>query len=300
MGPAMTERIHAELPGIAVEELPGGHPVDPGIEGDVLLAFHRSHALEGLRSPVPWVHLYGTGVDGLPQEVFEGRVVTCSRGAGAGPISEFVLACMLAFEKRLPQSWVSEPPEHWSIAELGGLSGRNVSIIGLGGIGSAIARLALAFGTNVRAMRRTGAPSPVAGVKIEHDIRDLVAGAHHVVVAAPSTSRTYHLVDRSVFDAMSDGAHLVNIARGALVDQDALRAALDSGRVGMASLDTCDPEPLPEGHWLYSHPKVRLSPHISWSSPEMDGRIFSLFVENVRARMEGKPMSGVVDPAEGY
>jgi phosphoglycerate dehydrogenase-like enzyme len=99
---------------------------------------------------------------------------------------------------------------------------------------------------------------------------------------------------------MKDATHLVNIARGALVDQDALRVALDSGRVARASLDACDPEPLPAGHWLYDHPQVRLSPHISWSSPELTDRIVELFVENLEARAAGRPLSGIVDPTEGY
>lgn len=266
----------------------------------MILSFHRAGALVGLKAGVPWVHLYGTGIDGTPPEVFEGRVVTCSRGAGAGPISEFVLASMLAFEKRMPAIWMSEPPERWNLARLGGLRGRKLAVLGHGGIGTAVARLGLAFGMDVKAMRRTNAPSPVPGVAMASSIEELVAGADHVVLAAPATSRTHQVLGPRAFDAMKDGVHIVNIARGTLVDQDALRLALDRGRVAMASLDTCDPEPLPSGHWLYSHPKVRLTPHISWSSPELDERIMELFVENLRARTAGKPLSGVVDPGEGY
>ena len=99
---------------------------------------------------------------------------------------------------------------------------------------------------------------------------------------------------------MKPGVHLVNIARGALVDQDALRAALDDGRVAAASLDVCEPEPLPGGHWLYEHPKVRLSPHISWSSPALADRIVELLVDNVRRFVAGQPLEGIVDPVERY
>jgi phosphoglycerate dehydrogenase-like enzyme len=300
IGPQMADQVAGAVPDAEVVAVPGDRPLGPEVTGDVLLAMPRSPALAGLPPTIPWVHVFGTGVDGVPDEVFAGRVVTCSRGAGAVPISEFVLAAMLAFEKDLPGVWRSEPPKHWGFAQLGGLSGRCLAVLGFGGIGSAVARLGLALGMEVRALRRTPAPSELPGVELVGDPASLVAGAHHVVVAAPATPRTHHLVGADLLTAMPEGVHLVNIARGSLVDQDALRAALDSGRVARASLDTCDPEPLPAGHWLYTHPRVRLSPHISWSSPAMADRIMELFVDNLRARAEGRPLAGVVDPVERY
>jgi phosphoglycerate dehydrogenase-like enzyme len=96
------------------------------------------------------------------------------------------------------------------------------------------------------------------------------------------------------------GVHLVNIARGALVDQDALRDALDDGRVAMATLDTVEPEPLPEGHWLYAHPKVRLSAHVSWASPAGIDRTLEIFIENLRRYANKEPLLHHVDADEGY
>ena len=92
----------------------------------------------------------------------------------------------------------------------------------------------------------------------------------------------------------------MNIARGTLVDQDALLAALDDGRVACASLDTVDPEPLPAGHPLYAHPTVRVSAHVSWSAPDTLGPTLSLFAENVRRYRAGEPLEGVVDVEAGY
>jgi phosphoglycerate dehydrogenase-like enzyme len=94
--------------------------------------------------------------------------------------------------------------------------------------------------------------------------------------------------------------HLVNVARGALVDHEALRRALDDGRVGLASLDRVDPEPLPAGHWLYSHPRVRLSPHTSWSMPGTFDLLIEPFVENLRRDLAGEPLAHLVDAALGY
>ena len=94
--------------------------------------------------------------------------------------------------------------------------------------------------------------------------------------------------------------HLVNVARGALVDQEALRVALDAGRVACASLDVAEPEPLPEGHWLYTHPRVRLSPHISWSAPQAFAALLAGFLDNVGRFARGEALGGVVDREAGY
>jgi phosphoglycerate dehydrogenase-like enzyme len=299
-GGGIAAGIRDAVPEVEVVEVPTDGEVDPSIEGEVLLAMHRSATLPELASRgVRWVHNFGTGVDGFPQDVYAGRTVTCSRGAGAVPISEFVLATMLAFEKDVPDVWLHEPPKHWSWAQLGGLHGRTLGLVGLGGIGSAIASRALAFGMRAVAARRSPAPSPLAGVEVV-DLSQLLAAADHLVVAAPATANTRHLLDAGAFAAVKPGVHVVNIARGSLIDQDALRVALDDDRVARASLDVCDPEPLPAGHWLYAHPKVRLSAHISWSSPDLYNRILELFIANLRRYLAGEPLDGVVDPVEGY
>jgi phosphoglycerate dehydrogenase-like enzyme len=301
MGGGVADAIRAAAPSAEVSVVPLSGPVDSGMAGQVLVASHRADNLVELCGRgVEWVHFFGTGVDGMPAEVLEGRIVTCSRGAGSVPISEWVLAVMLAFEKHLPDTFVREPPQRWSWAELGGLSGRTLGLVGLGGIGSAIAARALAFGMDVRALRRTEAASPVAGVQVVSSLTELLPASDHLVLAAPATQRTRHLLDDAAFGLVQPGVHLVNIARGALLDQDALRRSLDDGRVARASLDVCEPEPLPEGHWLYSHPRVRLSPHISWSSPELGGRIVELLIDNVRRFVAGQPLEGIVDPVEGY
>jgi phosphoglycerate dehydrogenase-like enzyme len=216
------------------------------------------------------------------------------------PISEFVLAAMLAFEKRIPAVWLSEPPEHWNVAPSGTLYGRTLGLVGLGGIGSAVARRALPFGMRVVAVRRTEAPSPVEGVEVAGSLDDLLPEVDHLVLAAPATQRTHRVIDARALARVKPGVHLVNVARGALVDQDALRVALDDDRVARATLDTVQPEPLPAGHWLYEHPKVRVSAHVSWASPRGSEAAIRMFVDNLRRNRTGEPLQGVVDPGEGY
>ena len=127
-----------------------------------------------------------------------------------------------------------------------------------------------------------------------------MAGADHVVVGAPLTPATEGMVDDDLLAAMKPGAHLVNIARGRLVDQEALRRSLDGGHLGLASLDVCDPEPLPAGHWLYDHPRVRLSPHVSWSDPGALARLHDSFTVNLRRWLDDEPLLDVVDVEAGY
>jgi phosphoglycerate dehydrogenase-like enzyme len=251
---------------------------------------------------VGWVQLSGTGIDKVPAELFDGRTVTCARGASGGPISEWVLAAILARTKRFPEVFLHEPPKYWNfpIPTLDGVAGSTLGIVGFGGIGTAIAERALPFGMHVKALRRTDTPSPIPGVEVVTSIEDLVADADHIALAAPATARTNHLIDADVLAKVKPGVHIVNIARGALIDQDALRVALDDGRVALATLDTVDPEPLPAGHWLYTHPQVRLSAHVSWYTPEMQLASVEIFVENLGRFLRNEPLLYVVDRAQGY
>ena len=151
----------------------------------------------------------------------------------------------------------------------------------------------------VHAVRRTAAPSPVSGVEIVTDFADLLPEADHLVLAAPGpfapgTCSTGRVRRREARRA--PGQH----HRGALVDQDALRAALDDGRVAMATLDTVDPEPLPGDHWMYNHPKVRLSAHVSWATTEHFTGTIAILVENLHRFVDGRPLRDLVDLAEGY
>lgn len=249
---------------------------------------------------VRWIHALSTGVDGFPFDIVGDRAFTCSRGAGAAPISEWAMAMILAHAKRLPESWVTEPPARWSVADLDTVAGRTLGLVGIGSIGTALARRALSFDMEVVAYRRRALAAPLDGIRVVTSLPELLAQADHVVVAAPATPATRHLLDAEAFAAMKPTAHLVNIARGSLIDQAALLAALDAGQLAAASLDVVDPEPLPAGHPLYVHPKVRVSPHISWSTPEGMARTLELFVENVHRYRSDEPLQGVVDLAAGY
>ena len=285
--------------------IPSDGELEEGLTGDVLLTRpslvpNLAHVLtRGVR----WVHLIGTGIDDFPLELIgEDCVLTNSRGLSAVPIAEWVMACMLSFEKRMPGSFITEPPKHWNIPSpgFGTLHGARLGLLGLGGIGTAIARRALPFDMHIRALRHTNAPSPVPGVEMVRTIDELVADADHVVMVAPLTDATRGLFDDRVFSLMKPGVHLVNVARGPMIVEEALRRALDAQIVACASIDSTDPEPLPAGHWMYDHQRVRVSPHSSWHWPGAFPAMFEMFLENLRRHLAGQPLLSVVDPANGY
>jgi len=298
----LLEPVRREFPDVVLMQVPMQGDPPPEARGEVLLTHAKGspNLAAVVARGVRWVHTFGTGVNDFPFAALGSRMLTCARGASARPIAEWTLAVMLAAEKRLPEMWIHEPPAHWSIASLGGLRAKTLGLVGLGGIGAEVARLAQAFGMRVRALRRTRAPSPMEGVEIVRELESLLADADHLVLAAPVTRATRHLIGAEALAKVKPGLHLVNIARGELVDHEALRAALDDGRVARASLDCVDPEPLPAGHWLYAHPRVRVSAHISWSAPGALVELIVPFVENLRRYRAGEPLAGVVDLEQGY
>jgi phosphoglycerate dehydrogenase-like enzyme len=227
-------------------------------------------------------------------------VLTCSRGSTAIAISEFVLAAMLNFEKRLPELWARPADKIFTGASLGSLDGRCLGVVGFGGIGTETAIRAQAFGMSVVAARRHPERDRPPGVRTTSNLDEVLASADHLVVAAPATPQTRHIIGDVALRKVNRGLHLINVARGSLVDQAALRVALDDGRVARATLDVCDPEPLPHGHWLYMHPNVRLTGHVSWAAPSGTEPLIRAFLDNLVSFRNGEPLFGVVDPAERY
>ncbi len=302
--PAMLERVALEVPDSQIIAVPAEGSPGPDIRGEVLLAppWDSGNLAEILDRGIRWIHTIGTGVDRFPMALLDGRPLTCARGASSWPISEWVLTAMLAFEKRIPEIWLDAPPASWNDTQLGTLRGKTLGLVGLGGIGQAVAQIALQLGMRVYAIRRSNTASPIEGVKMLGDLAELLATADHCVLALPLTTASRHIINRQSLSAISENAnlHLVNISRGGLIDQEALREALDDGRIRRASLDVCDPEPLPENHWLYAHSGVRLTPHVSWNTPAAFDLLLDTFIENLRRYRAGKNFQGLVDIEAGY
>jgi phosphoglycerate dehydrogenase-like enzyme len=244
-----------------------------------------------------WVHLRSTGLDKYPDWLFAVPQVTVTRGGYAVPIAEYVLAALLSFSKQVPAIWAHSPAD-WRQHKLAGLDGRTLGIIGFGEIGRAIAQRALGFGMTVLGNRRSLGPSSMEGVDLV-SLEQLLSCSDHIVVCTPLTAETRGMINDAAFAAMKSGAHIVNVGRGPVIDTQALGRALEGGLAG-ATLDVTDPEPLPEGHWLYRHPKVRISPHISGNSPETRGRINDFFINNLGRYLAGQDLLGLVDKTLRY
>ncbi|MBB2188986.1 glyoxylate reductase (NADP(+)) [Gluconacetobacter azotocaptans] len=254
-----------------------------------------------------WVQVASAGVDGFPAWLLQGRAVTCGRGDAAVPIAEYVLAALLLREKRLdtvrpdgPEAWLREAAVLKGASPLGGLAGRVVGLAGYGAIGQAVAARARAFGMRVLAWRRGAWTGTEQDVEPVASLADLIEQVDHLVLALPLTRETEGCVNAGLLARAKPGLHLVNVARGQLVDQDALGAALDSGRVGFATLDVTSPEPLPAGHPFYTHPAIRLTPHVSWSGPGVGQNLHRRIAANLERFLEGRPLQDVVDAARGY
>jgi phosphoglycerate dehydrogenase-like enzyme len=251
-----------------------------------------------------WVHVAGAGVDRVlfPELIESPIVVTNSRGIFDRPMAEYVLALILAFAKDLPATVRYQQAEHWAYRETEDIAGKHAVIVGTGSIGSEIARLLRAVGMTVRGVGRTAREydADFGVVSASSELTTVVGAADYLVVVAPLTEQTHGLIDAAVFDAMPATARLINVGRGALVDQAALVDALESGQIDGAGLDVFTEEPLPPGDPLWQHPRVIVSAHMSGDSAGWADRTIELFASNLARWRAGEPLHNVVDKHLGF
>lgn len=280
-------------------------PWEQAMRADVLWtgpmpAWRSAPAPAGWPGKLSLIQSASTGINDYPRWMFEGVTFACTRGVSSIPIAEFAVAAMLGFVKRWDDIRVTAPTQRPANPGLGTLHGQTLGLLGFGSIGREIAMRALAFGMQIKAARRSAEAAVMPGVVISSSWPEVLADADHVVLALPSTTSTRRALGREAFLQVRRGCHLVNVSRGDIVDHEALLAALDDGRVGGATLDVTDPEPLPADHPLYRHPRVRISPHLSWSSDGMMERVTNGFLANLERFSAEQPLLDVVDRNAGY
>lgn len=295
----------AAMPGVTrADHMPLESRWDLPADVDVCVVLHGekdgrdvSHVARpaGWPGKVQLVQIASAGVDDYPEWIWEAPRVASAAGTTAIPIAEFAMALMLAHAKRLATETMG-PDTPWPARDdyvgnaLGTLHGKTLALLGLGNIAEQVARFAKAFGMDIIATRASDKPTPEPAIRLV-DLETLVKSADHLVIAAPISDATRHLLNATRLKAMKSDAHIVNIARGGIIDQEALLAELDAGRL-WASLDVTDPEPLPAGHPLLGHARVRITPHISWSSPDTPRRIVERIATNIGRLQAGQPLLG--------
>jgi phosphoglycerate dehydrogenase-like enzyme len=247
-----------------------------------------------------WIQLSSAGIEPIAAAgvLDPARTWTCAKGAYAEPVAEHALALALAGLRSLPErvrarSW--GPPAGISLYD------ERVTILGGGGIAARLLQLLAPFRVAATVVRRNPEPVVNATRTLPHsELPEALADALVVFVALALTPETERIIGPEQLAAMRPDSWLVNVARGRHVDTDALAAALDSGSIGGAALDVTDPEPLPDGHPLWQHPRCIITPHTA-DTPEMVERMLAVRIrDNVARFAAGEPLMGLVDPAAGY
>jgi phosphoglycerate dehydrogenase-like enzyme len=264
------------------------------------------------RDTLRWVHSCTAGVSAGLGAALRGSEIRFTNSAGihAEPIADWVLAAIAYFAKGLDHVVRAQTERRWIQSAFGDrtigvreLATLRVGVVGLGGIGSAVARRAVALGMRVAGIRRRpalGSPPGVGWVGAWLDLDRLAAESDVLVIAAPRTPETAGAVGAAVLERLPAGAVVVNVSRGALLDERALLARLDAGALRGAALDVFAAEPLAPDHPLWAHPRVLVSPHVSPVTERFWEREAALMVDNIRRYLAGTPLANLVDLDAGY
>ncbi|MDT0630442.1 D-2-hydroxyacid dehydrogenase [Rubrivirga sp. S365] len=297
-----------------VREAAAGYDVRRGAPGDSLAGVeivlgYAEPAHVAQASDLRWIQSWSAGLDWLLEggaDVPAGLLVTSASGVHAVPIAEHVFALLLALGRRLPAHVIGQRAGRWNPDAAEGtfeLEGRRVVLLGVGEIGARVARLASAFGMFVTAVQHHADGSDVPGVDrtVTNDgLLDVLPETDVLVMSLPLTDATRGMVGAGAFAALPARAVLVNVGRGETVDQGALVAALESGRLAAAGLDVFEDEPLPDDSPLWAMENVVVTPHVAGQAPHYADRALAIFLDNLGRYRRGQPLANAVDLEAGY
>lgn len=299
--PVAIEPEHDEHLVAAVEEA-GGRIVGLD-EARVLVWIGMPDGFPDLPDAIEWVALKTAGIEGFVDAgiIDDKRLWTNASGFYAENVAEHALTLLLAGLRQINTSvvrhWAKEPIDR----AVRSLHGSTVAIIGAGGIAASLIPRLNASGARVIAVNRSGRPVEGAAVTLPSSRTDEVwSQTDHVVLAAPATPETHHLINERTLAALPSHAWVVNVARGPLVDQAALVRALRNGQIAGAGLDVTDPEPPAHDDPLWSLPNVIITPHIANPSSGLTRTMAPFLAENVRRFLAGEELLSVVTPGSAY
>jgi phosphoglycerate dehydrogenase-like enzyme len=279
----------------------------PGVaEADVLITMVSQIAR---RFPLPapalkMIFCLSAGVDKLaPFDWLPAGVeLLNNRGAHGAKAGEYALMAVLMLANDLPRLIGAQQAQRWVRAPASVLAGRRLTVIGVGGLGGAAATAARHFDMHITGVRTRAEPHPACDTVVSTaELDDVLPQTEFLVIACPLTAATRNLMDRRRLKLLPPGAGVVNIGRGPLLEQDALCDLLETGHLGGAVLDVFTPEPVPEGHRLWTTPNLVMTPHCSSDDPRTyNPRSLDIFFANLVAWQAGESMPNRVDPTRGY
>ena len=275
-------------------------------QSDILIGNPPASLLHG--SPrLKWLQCNSAGTEPFlqPGVLHPDTLLTNATGAYGLAISEHMLGMLLELFKKLHLYRDAQHLHQWkSLGRVRSIEGSTVLVLGMGDIGGEFARKVKALGATVIGVRRTDTRKPdyVDELYLTEELDRLLPRADVVAVALPGNGETAGMLNRKRIESIKEGAVLLNVGRGVIVDTEALCDALESGHLGGAGLDVTDPEPLPENHRLWNFPNAVITPHISgfYHLPETLERIVRISAENLEAYRSGKPLRNQVDFSTGY
>jgi phosphoglycerate dehydrogenase-like enzyme len=310
--PWFSERLQRDFPSLqVVQRKQYGGIEDDLRDADVLVTWSlRSEQFRAARK-LRWIHSPAAAVHALliPEVVASDVMVTNARDVHGPVVAEHVIALVLAMAKRLPSAVRYQLKRTWAQQEIWResprpreIAGATLGLVGLGSIGQETAQRAAALGMKVIAVREhPDIPNaPVTKIFGTNELDEMLQASDYVVLAAPLTTRTRALMNRDRLRHMKPDAYLINVSRGALVDESALIEALQQRRIAGAALDVFEKEPLPPESPLWKMSSVLITPHSAALTEKLWERHYALIVENLRRLIAGAPLLNMVDKRRGY
>lgn len=293
--------------GVEIVEISYPIPDEVIADAEVLLARCTPRIIREAKN-LRWLQDSRHGVDSCMVPGIEDKdfILTNTQHTSGPPMADHAIAMMTMLARglhffhryQMKGEWKERPIE-FPVLEL---SDKTLLVVGLGGVGTEVAKRAHGLGMSVLGLRNSSREGPefVEYVGLPHELYELAGRADVIVNALPLTEETRNLFDAKFFDAAKRGMYFISIGRGPSTVTDDLIAALKDGRVAAAGLDVTDPEPLPEGHELWSLPNVIITPHIAATTDQGRWRRWVLIRENLRRYVNGEKMLNVVDVSRGY
>ena len=306
------EACEAVAPGVEIVLVESTEQAVRAVEGADALLGSCNEDLLSLSKELFWVQVYSAGVErcvSQPGMKTGDKLLTNAQRIDSAALAEHAIAMMFALARGLDIYYSNQINDgKWQRnkglqgVEILELEGRTLLVVGLGGIGTQVAKRAHGLGMKVLATRgsRREGPDYIEYVGLADEVNELASRADVVINTVPLTDKTLGMFDSAFFDAMKPRAIYVSVGRGKTTVTDDLVVALNSGSIAGAGLDVTDPEPLPEGHPLWTTPRVIISPHAGWRSDKGDERLLLMVQENLRRYVAGDPMLSVVDIERGY